>query len=308
MVRPDPSPVRSLPPGLIVNADDLGIHPSINAGILSAYRNGILTSCTMLMTTAYLDETVRDYVKPAALPIGIHLSLTLGKSVAPAAQVPDIVDEAGHLKLSASRLLMLSPASDAGRQLFPQIREELNAQLALAHDVGLRATHADFHQHVHMNPAIFTVVEDLLPKYGIDRLRYCREAFPTFVSPRDLPGLIKRLNPVKWAMLRWRSAQIRPKLATNDDFFGVMYSGAMNKTVIMSAIANASQERSLEICIHPGLPAPRGEVFYPRPGYNEFISSPARRVEHDILVDAEVNALVRESGLVLRAFDGRAKC
>ena len=51
---------------------------------------------TMLMTTAYLEETVRDCVRPAVLPIGIHLSLTLGKAVASAAQVPDLVDEAGQ--------------------------------------------------------------------------------------------------------------------------------------------------------------------------------------------------------------------
>jgi predicted glycoside hydrolase/deacetylase ChbG (UPF0249 family) len=57
---------RPMAPGLIVNADDLGIHPAINAGILSAYRSDILTSGTMLMTTAYVNETLRDVVRPAA--------------------------------------------------------------------------------------------------------------------------------------------------------------------------------------------------------------------------------------------------
>ena len=51
---------RPMAPGIIINADDLGIHPSINAGILSAYRNGILTSSTMLVTTDFLEETLRD--------------------------------------------------------------------------------------------------------------------------------------------------------------------------------------------------------------------------------------------------------
>ncbi len=58
-----------VPPGLIVNADDLGIHPNINAGIVSAYRRGILTSCTMLMTTAYFDQTIHDEGWSQALPI-----------------------------------------------------------------------------------------------------------------------------------------------------------------------------------------------------------------------------------------------
>jgi chitin disaccharide deacetylase len=297
----------SLPPGLIVNADDLGIHPAINAGILSAYRGGILTSCTMLMTTAYLEETVRDYVRPAALPIGIHLSLTLGKAMAPRREVSDLVDGEGNLILSAGRLIMASFAGGKRRGLLDQIRRELEAQLALARDWGLRPTHADSHQHIHMNPAIFALVEELLPRYGIDRLRYCREAFSMSAFGPDLPAILRRHNPSKWVVLGLRSAQITPHLATTQDFFGVLYSGGMTKRALEARIARAPTDRSLEICIHPGFPAPKGELFYPRAGYNDFISSSARQMEHDALVVADLADLVRRRGLVLRAFDGRPK-
>jgi predicted glycoside hydrolase/deacetylase ChbG (UPF0249 family) len=43
--------------GLIVNADDLGIHRSINNGIFSAHRCGIVASA-MLITTPHLAETI----------------------------------------------------------------------------------------------------------------------------------------------------------------------------------------------------------------------------------------------------------
>jgi chitin disaccharide deacetylase len=298
---------HTLPPGIIVNADDLGIHPDINSGILSAYRNGILTSCTMLMTTAYRDQTVRDYVRPALLPIGIHLSLTLGKAVAPRDQVPDLVDAQGHLRLTADRLLLASFRGRKGRDLVAQIGREFAAQLALARDLGLHPTHADSHQHVHMNPVIFSLVEGLLPRYGIGRLRYSRERLCADALGADFPALMRRNNPPKWALLRWRSAQLRPQLATTGDFFGILYSGAMTKRVLMRLIARAPAARSLEICIHPGFPAPSGEAFYPRPGYNEFISSDARRVEHDVLTDPDVKELIRRRGVILRAFDGRQK-
>jgi predicted glycoside hydrolase/deacetylase ChbG (UPF0249 family) len=294
-----------LQPGLIINADDLGIYPSIDAGILSAYRHGILTSCTMLMTTAYFEQTVRDVVRPALLPIGVHLSLTLGKAVAPARDVPDLVDDDGNLKLSAAWLIV----SELTRRpkLISQIRSEFAAQLGRARDCGLAPTHADSHQHVHMNPAIFTVVEELLPRYGIGRLRYCREPFAGFALKSDLPALVKRLNLVKWALLRWRTTQVRPKLPTTDRFFGVTYSGAMTKRALGSIMSRLPNDRSLEICIHPGFSAPAGEAFYPRPGYNQFIAAPARRLEHDILLDGELRQIVRTRGLVLRAFDGSEK-
>ena len=296
-----------VPPGLIINADDLGIHPNINAGILSAYRQGILSSCTMLMTTAYFDQTVRDYVRPQALPIGVHLSLTLGKAVAPRSEVPDLVDENGNLKLAADWLILSSFKGERGSAMLRQIRREFEAQLAIAHDHGLRPTHADSHQHVHMNPRIFRLLEELLPRFGIDRLRLSREAFHAFVLGPDLPDVMQRNNFAKWALLRWRAAGLHSSLATTDEFFGVLYSGAVTKRAMLSLLRAASPGRSLEICIHPGFPAPAGVSDYPRPGYNAFISAAARQTEHDVITDPDVVKLARHPGLALRSFDGTIK-
>jgi chitin disaccharide deacetylase len=297
----------ALPPGLIINADDLGIHPRINEGILSAYRHGILTSCTMLMTTAYFEETVRDYVRPKALPIGIHLSLTLGKAVAPRDEVSDLVDAEGNLKLGADHLVLSSFKGERGSALLRQIRREFEAQLARARDHGLQPSHADSHQHVHMNPVIFRLIEELLPRFGVDRLRFSREAFHTVVLGPDLPDVLRRNNLAKWALLRWRAAGLRPALATTDDFFGVLYSGAVTRRALSALSRATAPGRSLEICIHPGFPAPQGVRDYPRPGYNAFISAAARQNEHDALTDPNLAALVRECGLTLRSFDGAVK-
>jgi hypothetical protein len=158
-----------------------------------------------------------------------------------------------------------------------------------------------------MNPALFTLLEELLPRFGIDRLRCSRERLHAFALGRDLPALLRRNNPPKWALLRWRAGQLRPRLATSSEFFGVLYSGAVTRRAMLALLAKTAPDRSLEICIHPGLPAPKGQAYYPRPGYNDFITSGARQSEHDVLTDPEVKELVRRRGLVLRAFDGRAK-
>lgn len=299
--------VDALPPGLIVNADDLGIHPDINAGILSAYRGGILTSCTMLMTTPYLERTVTEFVRPAALPIGIHLSLTLGKAVAKISEVPDLVDAEGNLRLSAGRLLLASFTGPAGQRLLRQCSREFAAQLGRALDCGVRPTHADAHQHVHMNPPIFAVIEELLPRFGINRLRFSRERFWPFVFGVDFLSICRRLNPAKWALIRWRCDQIKPRLVTNDELFGILYSGAVSKSALLRVIGSIKPDRSVEICIHPGFAAPFGTKSYDRSCYNAFISSIARKNEHDILVDAEVREAVRRRGLQLRSYDGKPK-
>ena len=123
----------------------------------------------------------------------------------------------------------------------------------------------------------------------------------------DLPDVMRRNNLAKWALLRWRAAGLNPALATTDDFFGVLYSGAVTKRAMLALLRTATPGRSLEICIHPGFPAPAGVRDYPRPGYNAFISAAARQTEHDVLADPDVAGLVRERGLALRSFDGAIK-
>jgi predicted glycoside hydrolase/deacetylase ChbG (UPF0249 family) len=259
----------------------------------------------MLMTTPYLEETA-GLVRSGTLPVGIHLALTLGKAVAPAGEVRDLIDEAGNFSWSSRRLLMCSFTDDAGRRLAEQIRCEFEAQLSLARDHGLELTHADSHQHVHMNPAIFSMLEALLPRYGVKRLRYSRE----FVSIRALLELGRQRKPenmAKVALLRWLGRRIRPQLATTDDFFGVLFSGTVSKQALLGAVRVIRSDRSLEICIHPGFPAARQETTYPMAYVNTFIASASRQAEHDILLDQEIAELVRHRGLVLRSFEGRAK-
>jgi chitin disaccharide deacetylase len=295
----------TLPPGLIVNADDLGIHPSINDGILSAHRHGIVSSATMLMTTPYLVETIRE-IRNSSLPVGIHLSLTLGKTIAGHSNVPDLVDDNSDFNLTARRILLCSFSRDKERRTLPQIRREFEAQLSLARDHGIRATHADSHQHIHMNPAIFFVLEELLPRYGIKRLRYSRETF----AVRGLGELVRQgkiTNLAKIALLRKLSRRIRPQLTTTDGFFGVLHSGAVSRQALRAAILRHSRTHSLEVCIHPGFSAARDETTYPQSYVNEFISSSLRRTEHDLLIDREFLELVQQRGLVLRDFDGRQK-
>ena len=160
---------------------------------------------------------------------------------------------------------------------------------------------------MHINPPVFQLLETLLPRFGVDRLRLSREPLAWFAFGKGLPIAVKRLNPAKWAVLRWRAASIRPRLAANDEFFGVIHTGLMGKSTLRRIIAAASDAKSVEICMHPGFPAPKEHQVYPEPEYNRFISSRERQIEHDVLLDEELATLLRRRGLVLRGYDGGLK-
>ena len=63
---------------LIVNADDFGLTPGVNAGILSAHHHGIVTSTTLLATAA-IDAEQLAALRDSGLGVGIHVNLTLGR-------------------------------------------------------------------------------------------------------------------------------------------------------------------------------------------------------------------------------------
>jgi len=89
---------------LIVNADDFGLTENVNRGILDAYRDGILTSTTLLANGMAFESAVAASKRFRRLGIGVHLNLTEGLPVADASHIPTLVDRGGRLYLTPPRL------------------------------------------------------------------------------------------------------------------------------------------------------------------------------------------------------------
>jgi len=286
--------------GLIVNADDLGIDAPTTRGILSAYQHGIVSSATLMVTMPAAEEAART-ARAAELPVGLHVCLTQGR----AASGPDVyrlVDYCGMFKLGPQHLIRAGP-SDA--TLIDQIRAEIKAQLAWAVDLGLTLTHVDSHQHVHMNPTLFAVLEEEALAFGIRRIRFAREPLRALFLLGAYSQIVKRNNLPKWLITRAYARRIKPRLETPDLFFGILNSGAVVKRVLLTLLATIPSDKSVEICVHPGLPDRSSLGSHNR--FEAFSTSVFRRLEHEALVDPDVSALIRKRGLLLQSFDGKPK-
>jgi len=297
--------IGNLASGLIINADDFGIHPGTNAGILSAYACGLVSSVSLMVTMPHLNESCRD-LRAARIPAGLHLSLTQGRAVLPPAQLSHLVDTAGNFRHSAQHLMLLR-GGRRGRDVLSQIRAEFAAQFALASDYGIPLTHVDSHQHVHMNARIFAIVADLAPRFGVRRVRFTFEpAWPMFILA-GLGPAIRRKNQLKWALVRWLARDITSPLPTTDCFFGLLHSGVMSKQVLTELIRRLSPRASTEICIHPGFPQAASQPAVKEYQLDRFTMSPYRQIEHDALVDPAIADLVRCRGLRLVSYTGDVK-
>src|SRR5579862_6250198 len=91
---PQVLPIRRL----IVSADDFGLSPGVNAGIMRAHRDGILTDASLMVNGAACDEAVELARAAPRLSVGLHLVLLQGRAALPPSAIPGLVDAAGMFR------------------------------------------------------------------------------------------------------------------------------------------------------------------------------------------------------------------
>jgi predicted glycoside hydrolase/deacetylase ChbG (UPF0249 family) len=98
---------------LIVNSDDYGRTAAVSQGVRNAHLFGIVTSTTCMMNMPTVVDDIHTAMKEAPrLGMGVHLVLTSGQPLLPAAQVPSLVAPDGSfLKLDQflARLDQIDP-------------------------------------------------------------------------------------------------------------------------------------------------------------------------------------------------------
>lgn len=131
---------------LIVNADDFGLCHGSNKATLRAWRNGVVTS-TSLMAPCPLAPHAMDILhEHPDLPFGVHLTMIREFDVyrwgpvAPATAVPSLVDGRGHFLDHNTQNDELLERAD-----LREVEIEFRAQIDLVLAAGLRPTHLDFH-------------------------------------------------------------------------------------------------------------------------------------------------------------------
>lgn len=145
---------------LIINADDLGLAPSVNTAIFDVFRAGNLSSATLMVNMPGTADAVARAKDHPGLGIGLHFCLTEGKALVG----PSTLTGADGTFMDRTTLVR---RVSRGRVAARDIRHEFEAQLARMHELGLRPTHTDSHQHVHMVPRIFQAIAPVLREAGL---------------------------------------------------------------------------------------------------------------------------------------------
>ncbi len=183
---------------LVINGDDFGYSPTINAAIARNYAAGGLTSTSLLVNGAAAREAFRLARALPGLGVGWHVNLTEGGPASPPHAVPSLVDRRGLFRPLGAQLYGIL----AGATRTDELARELAAQLALLLDAGIVPTHVDGHLHAHAFPRVLPLVLDLMARHQIGALRSPR--LGVWLAP-DAAGRVE--NP--WSGLRPGSALAR---------------------------------------------------------------------------------------------------
>jgi hopanoid biosynthesis associated protein HpnK len=231
----------------ILNADDFGLSPGINRGIIEAHSDGILTSASLMAAGDAFEEAVAFAHAFPSLSLGVHLTLVEGRSVLPPEKVPSLVTSDGRFCQSLGMFLL--------KWLIGQIRikdveQELAAQIEKTIDHKVRIDKLDTHMHVHLLPGIFQVVQALARLYGIKALRLPRERIVEWRNYPRLVGLWRRAALSSLAALRARQIAAAG-LFHSDHFAGIAESGHLTEEDLLRLLRSLKPGLT-EIMVHPG--------------------------------------------------------
>lgn len=145
---------------LIVNADDFGLTSGVNQGIITSFKNGIVTSTTLMVNMPGFKSAVELAHQFPELAVGLHLNLTYGVPLSPPEMIPSIVDHEGRFTKNHIEKIK----NEANRN---EIEKELRAQLDRFLNTGLPLSHIDTHHHLHQSERILNLVSAIALEFHV---------------------------------------------------------------------------------------------------------------------------------------------
>jgi hopanoid biosynthesis associated protein HpnK len=277
---------------LVVNADDFGLSPGINEGIIEGFEKGILTSASIIVNAPAFEQAVKFAHAHEALGIGVHLNVLRGKAVLPPAEIPSLVDPSGRFLRNP-----ISLCCDILRRRvdLDHLNAEFSAQIERAFEAGLRLTHLNSEKHVHMYPPIFAQVVNLAEKYGIRAVRWTGQ----HPGAQDLLWLNRRCYKdllVSLCAKLCRKPRGGGTVISNDYFYGLLETGSLTAEVFRSIVPQL-KDGVTEIMCHPGYVGQDLEAAFRTMGTSSLVAS--RALELQTVTDPSLRVDIDAAGVRL---------
>lgn len=224
---------------LYVTADDFGLHPAINEGILKLHNKGIVNRTSIIVGTEYFKESVSALKKTPRLEVGVHLNLTDGKPILHVSHVSSLVNKKGEF--IGGRHIAVATGVMFGALSVNEIRAEWSAQIDRAKKAGLNITFLNSHGHIHLLPQLHDVILDLAVEHDIEYIRIILNA----------SGLKRYIYKALSKMLIQKIKDKKLEITYPAAVYGVDHQGHLDKGIIESELKKYKKGEIAEFITHP---------------------------------------------------------
>ncbi len=272
---------------LIISADDLGSNQERDRGIIQAFKQGIVTSASLLANGPSFITAVAQ-AKEAGLPVGVHLNLAEDSALT--GQIKNLTDISGQFPGKYKlRQCLVAKACDR-----VALRNELATQIERVFNAGLQPDHLDSHQHCQLFPCLTSMITDLAKEYGLHAMR---TSLPAEAAKDNLDEQLgEELNLYRQLGRQAHATIIQAGLKTTDGLWGMPMLNRLNTTSLCQLLESLP-EGCWELMTHPGDHCHQGRSF----------DGPQRQLELQALISAEAQEIISQRRIRLFTF-GELSC
>ena len=282
---------------LIVNADDFGFTRGVNQGIVRAFKEGIVTSATIMANGNAFEDAARLARDNPELSVGCHLALVGGLPLAPPSEISSLVDANGALPPSLTHLAI---RLSFGRVRREHVEREFEAQIERVLQAGITPSHLDTHKHSHSQPLVFEALARVAEKCGITRVRNPFDSITgmrlAVVPPNRRRDYLKQYILSRAVTLRagrFKRVMSLHGLRTPRHFCGAVLTGLLDRSALELILRSVTE--TTELMCHPGVYD--GELERARTRLKQ-----ARQVELEALSDPKLIDIANEQGVALISY------
>ena len=268
---------------LIVTADELGLSSQRNKGIVEAHCRGILTSASMLAYGPAFREAVKISKALPKLDIGLHLNLSEGE--------PLVLGHKTLINKSGEFWGRQEARRRAKEKMFDlrEIESEAEAQLETLKSAGLKVTHLNAVDHMHIRGNLATPLALVARRHGIRCFRCPAE--------RSRPSSLKPNSERASAVHEYHQSALNAigvygaqRMRSTENFAGATLTGFLTPESLIETIQSLPAGLT-ELMVHPGMKAAE-----------KGFEGPDREAEVQALTDPRLKPLLKELEIGLTHF------
>ena len=212
---------------LQITADDWGISPAVNRGILRLARQGVVRRVSLMADTRYLRLGLEE-LRETGAELGLHFNLTYGE----VARRPAGAASPGRL--------LLRWLAGSRKVLAQDLRFELERQLEALEAVGVQAAYLDGHHHVHLVPGLLRALEPVLARRKLRRVRL----------PFD-PGLVLTSRFPLACLALWARRELRRQGLSYAPFVYPAPALFADQGKLQARLLKRGRTSEAEVIVHP---------------------------------------------------------